>query len=97
MADLHACWRQHAVAVWWCIGWIYLVADNGEGAAVMGKVELGGWLTCRIWGSMHLLGTVWKFGRSLMEHLMKHSVEYLMGHSVSGMVVENVVQSTTNV
>ena len=38
------------------------------------QVELGGWLTCRIWGGMQLLGTVWRIGRSPMEYLMEHSV-----------------------
>jgi len=38
------------------------------------QVELGGWLTCRIWGSMQLLGTVWRIGRSPMEYSMEHSV-----------------------
>ena len=38
------------------------------------QVELGGWLTCRIWGGMQLLGTVWRIGRSPMEYSMEHSV-----------------------
>ena len=38
------------------------------------QVELGGWLTCRIWGGMQLLGTVWRIGRSPIEHSMEHSV-----------------------
>ena len=35
-----------------------------EGAAVMIQIELGSWLTCRIWDGMRLLGTVRKVGRS---------------------------------
>ena len=38
------------------------------------QIELGGWLTCRIWDGMQLLGTVWKIGRSPIEHSMEHSV-----------------------
>ena len=46
------------------------------GAAVMIQVELGGWLTCRIWGGMQWLGTVWKIGRRPIEHSMEHSMEH---------------------
>ena len=37
---------------------------GGRGAAAMIQIELGGWLTCRIWDGMRLLGTVRKVGRS---------------------------------
>ena len=40
------------------------------------QIELGGWLTCRIWDGMQLLGTVWRFGRSPIEHSMEHSMEH---------------------
>jgi len=38
------------------------------------QIELGGWLTYRIWDGMRSLGTVWKIGRSPMECSMEHSV-----------------------
>ena len=41
---------------------------------MMIQIELGGWLTCQIWDGMQLLETVWRIGRSPMEHLMEHSV-----------------------
>ena len=31
------------------------------------QIELGGWLKCRIWDGMQLLGTVRKVGRSLAD------------------------------
>ena len=40
------------------------------------QIELGGWLTCRIWDGMQLLGTVLIFGRSPIEHSMEHSMEH---------------------
>ena len=54
------------------------------------QVELGGWLTCRIWGGMQLLGTVWRIGRSPMEYSMEHSVS-------SAVVVSECSTSTTDV
>ena len=47
---------------------------GGGGAAVMIQIELGGWLTCRIWDGMRSLGTVWKIGRSPIKYSMEHSV-----------------------
>ena len=47
---------------------------GGGGAAVVIQIELGGWLTCRIWDGMRSLGTVWRIGRSPMEYSMEHSV-----------------------
>ena len=48
------------------------------------QIELGGWLTCRIWDGMQLLGTVWRIGRSPIEHTMEHSME----HSVCSVAVQ---------
>ena len=38
------------------------------------QIERGGWLTCRIWDGMQLLGTVWRIGRSPIGYAMEHSV-----------------------
>ena len=42
------------------------------------QIELGGWLTYRIWDGMRSLGTVWKIGRSPMEYSMEHSVSSMV-------------------
>ena len=47
---------------------------GGGGEAVVIQIELGGWLTCRIWDGMRSLGTVWRIGRSPMKYSMEHSV-----------------------
>ena len=59
VAGLPARWRQRAVAVRCCVDSMRI-----KGAAVMIRIELGGWLTFWIWDGMRLLGTVRKVGRS---------------------------------
>ena len=68
-----------------------------KGAAVMMKIELGGWLVCWIWDGIRLLGAVRKIGRSPEEHPAEDVMEHSMEHLVSGAVVASVVQSTTDV
>ena len=52
----------------------YATRRQAEAVLFVRRIELGGWLTCRIWGGMQLLGTVWRIGRSPLEYSMEHSV-----------------------